>query len=74
MEIMMIEEIEKIDRNFLTPEEVSKAMGISIATFYRNKDNMNFPIVRFGRKIHIPKEPFMDFLRYGKCREQFYNW
>ena len=79
MEIMMIEEIEKIDRNFLTPEEVSKAMGISVATFYRNKDKMDFPIVRFGRKIHIPKEPFLDFLRYGKCRddihhEQFYNW
>ena len=69
MKIMLIEEIEKIDRNFLTPDEVSRAMGISVLTFYRNKDKMNFPIVRIGRKLHIPKEPFLDFLRYGKCKK-----
>lgn len=69
MKIMLIEEIEKIDRNFLTPDEVSRAMGISVLTFYRNKDKMNFPIVRIGRKIHIPKEPFLDFLRYGNCKK-----
>ncbi len=66
---MLIEEIEKLDRNFLTASEAAAAMGISIATFYRNRSKMKFPIVRMGRKIHIPKEPFLDFLRYGDCKK-----
>ena len=63
---MLIEEIEKLDRNYLTPAEVSKALGISISTFYRNYEKMKFPIIRVGKKIHIPKEAFLNFLRYGK--------
>lgn len=69
MEVMMIEEIEKIDRSFLTADEVSRALGISVKTFYRNKDKMNFPIVWLGGRIHIPKEPFLEFLRYGNCKK-----
>ena len=63
---MLIEEIEKLNRNYLTPAEVSKALGISISTFYRNYQKMKFPIIRVGKKIHIPKEAFLNFLRYGK--------
>lgn len=63
---MLIEEIEKLNRNYLTPAEVSSALGISISTFYRNYEKMKFPIIRVGKKIHIPKEAFLNFLRYGK--------
>ena len=63
---MLIEEIEKLDRNFLTPAEVSKALGISIATFYRNYKKMKFPTTRVGSRLQIPKEAFLDFLRYGE--------
>lgn len=66
MSEMLIEEIEQINRNYLTPAEVSKALGISIATFYRNYGKMKLPIIRVGKKIHIPKEAFLNFLRYGK--------
>lgn len=66
MSEMLIEEIEKLNRNYLTPAEVSKALGISIATFYRNYGKMKLPIIRVGKKIHIPKEAFLNFLRYGK--------
>ena len=66
---MLIEEIEKLNRNYLTPAEVSKALGISIATFYRNYGKMKLPIIRVGKKIHIPKEAFLNFLRYGKTLE-----
>lgn len=66
MSEMLIEEIEKLNRNYLTPAEVSKALGISIATFYRNYRKMKLPIIRVGKKIHIPKEAFLNFLRYGK--------
>lgn len=62
---MLIEEIEKLDRNFLTPAEVSKALGISIATFYRNYKKMKFPTTRVGSRLQIPKEAFLDFLRYA---------
>ena len=63
---MLIEEIENLDRNFLTPAEVSKALGISIATFYRNYKKMKFPTTRVGSRLQIPKEAFLDFLRYGE--------
>lgn len=33
---MRIDEIEKLDRNFLTASEAAAAIGISLATFYRN--------------------------------------
>lgn len=69
MSEMLIEEIEQINRNYLTPAEVSKALGISIATFYRNYGKMKLPIIRVGKKIHIPKEAFLNFLRYGKTLE-----
>lgn len=63
---LLIEEIEKLDRNFLTPSEVSKAMGISISTFYRNYRKYKFPVIRSGKKIHIPKQAFLDYLKFGK--------
>ena len=68
MKRLLIEEIEKLDRNFLTPSEAAKAMGISISTFYRNYKNMKFPTIRLGKRLHIPKDAFLDFLRYGKRR------
>ena len=69
MEILKIEDIEKLDRSFLTATEAARAMGISANTFRRHIADMDFPIVRFGRKIHVPKEPFLDFLRRGKCEK-----
>ena len=70
MKRLLIEEIEKLDRNFLTPSEAAKAMGISISTFYRNYKNMNFPTIRLGKRLHIPKDAFLDFLRYGKTEDK----
>ena len=66
---MLIEEIEKLDRNFLTPSEAAKAMGISIATFYRNYGKMKLPIIRVGKKIHIPKEAFLEILKHGETSD-----
>jgi len=70
MKRLLIEEIEKLDRNFLTPSEAAKAMGISISTFYRNYENMKFPTIRLGKRLHIPKDAFLDFLRYGKTEDK----
>lgn len=69
MSEMLIEEIEQINRNYLTPVEVSKALGISIATFYRNYGKMKLPIIRVGKKIHIPKEAFLEFLKHGETQD-----
>ena len=66
MKRLLIEEIEKLDRNFLTPSEAAKAMEISKSTFYRNYENMKFPTTRVGSRLQIPKEAFLDFLRYGE--------
>ena len=69
MSEMLIEEIENLNRHYLTPAEVSKALGISISTFYRNYEKIKFPIIRVGKKIHIPKEAFLRFLRYGEVSD-----
>ena len=66
MDGMLIEEIEKLDRNFLTPFALEQEMGISISTFYRNYKKMKFPTTRVGSRLQIPKEAFLDFLRYGE--------
>lgn len=66
METLLIEEIEGLNKNFLTPTEVSKAMGISVATFYRNYESFKFSVVRSGKRFHIPKKAFLDFLKFGK--------
>lgn len=63
---LLVEEIEKLDRNFLTTSEVSKAMGISTMTFYRNYESFKFPVVRSGKRFHIPKKAFLEYLKYGK--------
>lgn len=47
----------------------TRTMGISVNTFCRHIADMDFPIVRFGRKIHITKEPFLGFLRRGKSKK-----
>lgn len=70
MKRLLIEEIEKLDRNFLTPAEAAAAMEISLSTFYRNREKMNLPTVRSGRKIHIPKDAFLEFLRCGKSGDE----
>lgn len=56
----------KAGQKFFTPAEAAAAMEISLSTFYRNREKMNLPTVRSGRKIHIPKDAFLEFLRYGK--------
>ena len=58
MKRLLIEEIEKLDRNFLSPAEAAAAMEISL------------PTVRSGRKIHIPKDAFLEFLRCGKTGDR----
>lgn len=68
MSAMLIDDIEKIERNFLTPKEAAAAMGISVATFYRNYETMNIPFYKTGKKINIPKEKFIDFLRCGDIK------
>lgn len=70
MKRLLIEEIEKLDRNFLTPAEAAAAMEISLSTFYRNREKMKLPTVRSGRKIHIPKDAFLEFLRYGNTGDR----
>lgn len=76
MKRLLIEEIEKLDRNFLTPAEAAAAMEISLSTFYRNREKMNLPTVRSGRKYIFPKTHSLNFCvaeRRGTGRSEFFR-
>lgn len=62
-------EIENMDREYLTPEQVAQilgcgAQGIRIQA-RNNPDLLGFPVSVIGTRTRIPKIPFIEFL-FGK--------
>lgn len=46
----------------LTVEQISTIMGISLVGAYELTRQKNFPAIRVGRRITIPKSSFMKWL------------
>lgn len=65
MKNLTLEEIENLQRDYLTTQEVAAVMGISCVTFYKNYGQMPFPVLRIGRNYRIPKKPFLIFMKTG---------
>ena len=66
MKNLTLEEIESLSRDYLTTQEVAAVMGISCVTFYKNYEQMPFPVLRIGRNYRIPKKPFLMFMKTGR--------
>ena len=47
---------------FLNAEMVAKALGISISSAYELMHEMNFPALRVGSRIVVPKEKFCQWV------------
>ncbi len=66
MDILTLENIKVLPRDYLTAKEVAAAMGISASLFYRKWDEMPFPVIKVGRSYHIPKRPFVTYMQTGQ--------
>ena len=65
MKNLTLEEIENLQRDYLTIQEIVAVMGISRITFYKNYEQMPLPVLRIGRNYRIPKKPFLMFMKTG---------
>ncbi len=65
MKNLTLAEIEKLSRDYLTTQDVAVVMGISCVTFYKNYEQMPFPVLRIGRNYRIPKNLFLIFMKTG---------
>ena len=58
-----IEDLEKLQREFLRPGEAAEFLGISKSTFYRYSKEFPFRLERIGKRIFVPKQAFLEFLK-----------
>lgn len=62
-----LDRIEKLDKEMLVPKDVCKYLGCSAYTInIATEDGKNpfpFPIIRLGRRVKIPKIPFIKTMR-----------
>ena len=67
---MTLEDLEKIDKNFLTPKDISKFLGCDQYTInlqaQADKEKLGFPVVVTASRVRIPKEGFIFWYKYGK--------
>ena len=63
---MTITELQKSDKAFLIPTDISAILGVdphSIRIMARDcPDRLGFPVVRIGTRTKIPRIPFLAFL------------
>ncbi len=62
-----LDELEKIDRDFLIPKDVAPILGVNPyrinvqakQDIERGENSLGFPVVVIGTRIKIPKLPFI---------------
>lgn len=70
---MTLEEMERCDREFLIPREVAEVLGCapySINIMAKQcPERLGFDVVMIGRRVKIPRRPFIQLMRGAKERE-----
>lgn len=72
-----LDDLEKIDRDFLIPREVAEVLGvnpynINVQAKQDREEGVNslgFPVIIVGTRVKIPKMPFIRFMREGIIEE-----
>lgn len=65
--VRTLKDIEALPKEILTPADIAPILGcqpyaINVAT--ENGENpFNFPVYRMGRRVKIPKQPFLKAMR-----------
>lgn len=52
-----------MEQILLSAAEAAKQLDVSKPTIYRLCNRSDFPTIRFGRSLKIPKEPLEDWVR-----------
>ena len=62
-----LERIAALDKEMLAPTDIAKYLGCSPYTInVVTEDGRNpfpFPVIRMGRRVRIPKQPFLKAMR-----------
>lgn len=70
---MTLDDIAKIDREFLRCEDVSPLLGVDPQSIrcqaQADPSKLGFPVVVHGRRVQIPKRAFIHFCKYGYMPE-----
>lgn len=71
---MTLEELERMDREYLIPKEVAGVLGcapyaINVAA-KQNPEVLGFPVTLVGTRAKIPKRPFLNYMRYGRPEDE----
>ncbi|MBQ5318227.1 MAG: helix-turn-helix domain-containing protein [Oscillospiraceae bacterium] len=61
-----VEDIENMEKEFLSVEDVCNVLGMNHHTLYRNINDLPFAITKIGRVYKIPRRPFLNYLKTGK--------
>lgn len=65
--MLTLEDIEKIQREYLIPKEVAQVIGCypyGITLAARNDpESLGFPVIIIGRRTKIPKQAFLNYMR-----------
>ena len=64
---MTLEEIEALPKDILVPADIAPYLGCSPYTINVSTENgqnpFPFPVIRMGRRVRIPKIPFIKAMR-----------
>ena len=67
---MTLEQIEAIPAEILTCQQIAPILKANPATIHQQAVEMpellGFPVIVAGRRVKIPKRPFLRFMREGK--------
>lgn len=62
-----LDRIEALPKTMLVPTDICKYLGCSAYTINvateNGKNPFPFPVIRMGRRVRIPKEPFLKIMR-----------
>lgn len=51
-----------MDEEYLTPKDIKKILGFSEKKTYAMINQLDFPKIKIGRDIRIPKSKFEEFM------------
>ena len=67
---MSLDDLKRIDREFLTPAQVAEILNCSahgVRIWARQRpEQLGFPVCIIGTRVRIPKRPFIRFME-GKA-------
>ena len=64
-----LEDIENLPGEVLTCQQIARILGVNPSTIHiqamERPELLGFPVICAGRRVKIPKRPFLRFMRDG---------